>query len=83
MWTQIVKNPPATWETCVDPWLRRSEWQPTPVFLPGGAHGQSSLEGYSPWSRKESDTTEWLTHTHTHVNEVLSMCKMFRTAVGT
>ena len=23
--------------------------------------------GYSPWGRKESDTTEWLsTHTHTH-----------------
>ena len=21
---------------------------------------------YSPWGRKESDTTEWLTHTHTH-----------------
>ena len=23
-------------------------WQPTPVFLPGGSHGQRSLEGYSP-----------------------------------
>ena len=23
-------------------------WQPTPVFLPGEAHGQSSLAGYSP-----------------------------------
>ena len=22
--------------------------------------------GYSPWGRKESDTTERLTHTHTH-----------------
>ena len=21
---------------------------------------------YSPWDRKESDLTEWLTHTHTH-----------------
>ena len=29
-------------------------------------HGQSSLVGYSPWSCKESDMTEWLTHTHTH-----------------
>ena len=28
------------------PW--RSTWQPTPVFLPGEAHGQSSLVGYSP-----------------------------------
>ena len=23
-------------------------------------HGQRSLVGYSPWSRQESDTTEWL-----------------------
>ncbi|KAI4548853.1 hypothetical protein MG293_001183 [Ovis ammon polii] len=25
---------------------------------PGESHGLSSLVGYSPWSRKESDTTE-------------------------
>ena len=42
------------------PWRRK--WQPTPVFLPGCSHGQSSLAGYSPWGCKESDTTE---HTHT------------------
>ena len=35
-------------------------WQPTPVFLPGISHGQRSLVGYSPWGRKESDTTEQL-----------------------
>ena len=29
-----------------------------PVFLPGESHGQRILEGYSPWSRKELDTTE-------------------------
>ena len=29
-------------------------------ILPGKAHGQRSLEGYSPWGRKESDTTERL-----------------------
>ena len=39
--------------------------QPTPVFLPGGSHGQRSLVGYSQWDRKESDTTEQLS-THTH-----------------
>ena len=33
-------------------------WQPTPVVLPGEAHGQSSLAGYSPLGRKESDMTE-------------------------
>ena len=45
-----------------DPWVGeipwRREWQPTPVFLPGKSHGQRSLEGYSPWGRKELDTTE-------------------------
>ena len=33
-------------------------WQPTPVFWPGESHGQRNLAGYSPWSLKESDTTE-------------------------
>ena len=36
----------------------RREWQPTPVSLPGESHGQRSLLGCSPWSRKEPDTTE-------------------------
>jgi len=26
--------------------------------LPGESHGQRSLVGYSPWSFRESDTTE-------------------------
>ena len=38
------------------PWRRA--WQPTPAFLPGESRGQRSLGGYSPWGRKESDTTE-------------------------
>ena len=32
---QMVKNPPATWET----WVRRRAWQPTPVFLSGESQG--------------------------------------------
>ena len=40
------------------PWRR--VWQSTPVFLPGKSHGQRTLAGYSPWGRKESDTTERL-----------------------
>ena len=39
-----------------DPWRRK--WQPTSLFLPGKFHGQRNLAGYSPWSFKESDTTE-------------------------
>ena len=40
------------------PWRRA--WQRTPVFLPGVSRGKRSLAGYSPWGRKESDTTEQL-----------------------
>ena len=40
----------------------RRVWQPTPIFLPGEFHGQGSLAGYSPWSRKESNMAEQLTH---------------------
>ena len=32
----------------------------TPELLPGESHGQRSLVGYSPWGRKESDSTERL-----------------------
>ena len=72
-WT--VKNLPAMQETGFDPWVRkipcRREWQTTPVSLPEKFHGQRSLVGYSPWDRKESDTTEQLTHiltnTQTHI----------------
>ena len=45
-----------------DPWVGKIPWrrkrQPTPVFLPGESHGQRSLAGYSPWGRRELDTTE-------------------------
>ena len=54
-----------------DPWVgkipRRKKWHPTLVFLPGQSHVQRSLVGYSPWGCKESDTTECLSHTHTHI----------------
>ena len=41
----------------------RRQWHPTPVLLPGKSYGRRSLEGYSPWGRWGSDTTEWL-HFH-------------------
>ena len=59
---QRVKHLPAMQETWFQslvgkiPWRRK--WQPTPIFMPGESHGQRSLMGYSPWGRKESDTTE-------------------------
>ena len=57
---QLIKNLPAVQET----WVRSLAWEdslekgkatPTPVFQPGEFHGL-----YSPWGRKESDTTERL-----------------------
>ena len=58
---QLVKNPIHV--QCrrpgFNPWVgkipRSREWLPTPVCWPGEVHGL-----YSPWDRKESDTTEWL-----------------------
>ena len=40
--------------------VRKRQWLPTPVLLPGNSHGWRSLVGCSPWGRKESDTTEQL-----------------------
>ena len=37
----------------------RRKWQPTPVLMPGESHGGKSLVGYSPWGRKELDTTDF------------------------
>ena len=46
-----------------DPWVGKICWRrerlPTSIFWPGEFHGL-----YSPWGRKESDTTEWLSLTH-------------------
>ena len=38
------------------PWRRAR--QPTPVFLPGGSHGQRNVAGCGPFGCKEPDTTE-------------------------
>ena len=66
-WTWIWSSAEVKASACrpgFDPWVGkiplRRKWQPTPVFLPGESHGRRSLEGYSPWGRKESDSTEWL-----------------------
>ena len=43
--------------------LRRRQWHPTAVLLPGKSHGWRSPVGCSPWSRSELDRTEQL-HFH-------------------
>ena len=40
--------------------IRLRWWHPTPVLLPGKSHGWRSREGWSPWGRWGSDTTERL-----------------------
>ena len=60
---QLVKNPPAMWETSV----RSLSWEdplekwklPTAVFWPREFHGF-----YSPWGHKDSDMTEQISLTH-------------------
>ena len=42
------------------PWRRA--WHPTPVFLPGGFHGQSRQVFYSLWDCKELDTAKEAEH---------------------
>ena len=46
----------------LDPWIEkipwRRKWQPTPAFLLGKSHGQSSLAGYGPQGCKELDMAE-------------------------
>ena len=40
--------------------IRRRQWHPTPVLLPGESHGRGSLVGRCPWGLEESDMIERL-----------------------
>ena len=60
---QTIKHPPAVWET----WVRSLGWEdplehvnPLQYSCLENPHGQRIPVGYSPWGRKESDTTERL-----------------------
>ena len=48
---------------------------PTPVLLPGKAHGRRSLVGCSPWGHEEPDTTERL-HFHALEKEMATHCSV-------
>ena len=62
VWSLVQEDPHMLWSNLahVPQLLRRRQWQPTPVLLPGKSHGWRSLVGCSPWGRYKSDTTEWL-----------------------
>ena len=60
---QLVKNPPAMWETGFDPWVGkipwRGSWRPTLVFLPGEFPWTQEPGGLqSIWGHKELDMAE-------------------------
>ena len=65
-----------------DPWLGKIPWrrkqQPTPALLPGKSPGWRSLVGYSPWGRKELDTTKQL---HFHFCNSTRMPKLDKRAL--
>ena len=68
----VIKNLPAKrrHKRCgFDPWVRN----PLQYSCLGKYHGERSLAGYSPWGRKESDMTEWLS-THTASVRSLGCC---------
>ena len=68
-WWRIGLSMQEMQETRVQ-FLGWKRWLPALVFLPGKS-GQKSLEAYSPWGSKESDTTE---HTDVHTHRIL-ICK--------
>ena len=65
---QMVKNPPAMWETSVrslggeDP-MEGRHGNPLQYSCLENPHGQRSLAGYSPWGRKKPDTIDRLSTT--------------------
>ena len=79
---QLVKHLPAMWRPRFDPWVRkiplRMKWHPTPVFLPGEFYGWRSMVDYSPWGRKELDTTKRF---HFHFFFILSLNKCLITYI--
>ena len=70
---QLVKNPPAMWET----WVGSLGWKDP---LEKGKATHSSILAwripwmYSPWGHKESDTTEWLSFLRLFVSLCNHVC---------
>ena len=87
---QVAKNPPAMQESQIQSLVGKIPWRREPNLLPrwlknlpANAGGMGwSLTGYSPWGRKELDTTEYVhahvcvrthTHTHTHPTQMIGL----------
>ena len=78
----MVKDPSIVEETWAQSLGREAPrwraWQPTPEFLPGESHGQRSLVGNSPWSRKQWAMTERLTRSLTFFIQLISVKGLLR-----
>ena len=65
-----------------NPWVKkipwRTEWNPTPVFLPGKFHGHRSLVAYRPWGHKRI-RHDWATNTFTKTLWWLSLSTQRKT----
>ena len=76
----MVKHLPAMWKTWVlslgreDP-LEKKMATHSSTLLPGKFHGLRSVVGYSPWSCKESDTTEQLRFSSFHFSSITQSCQ--------
>ena len=62
---------------------REGKGYPLQYYCLENPHGQRSLAGYSPWDRKESDTTEWLDTAHTCMPGHLYICDSWTGILGT
>ena len=73
---QLVKNLLQCGRPGFNPWVGelhwRRKWQPAPVFLPGEAHGQRSLAGYSPQGRSQTLLKQLSTQQNIRVLYILS-----------
>ena len=77
--SELVRPKVIKWLVTQSHSWRAGHGNPLQYFCLENPHGQRSLGGHSPWGRKESAMTEWLsvcahahahthTHTHTHTN---------------
>ena len=73
----MVKNPLARRDLGLIPGLGRfpggRNGNPLQYSCLENPHGQRSLEGYSPWGRKESNTTGQLSTAHVGQNLIVLM----------
>ena len=69
-----------------DPWAGRipwrRAWEPTPVFLLGESHGQTTLVGYSPWGyRDQTQLRDYTTTTKALITRMWAIACVYLSQV--